>query len=61
MGHPVSTSAFYCTGVRMLDAQSAHPSWATHWAARFMDDEERAFFEEPSGVAIPNASKIRTS
>lgn len=58
MANPVSKTAFYCTGVRMLDAESAHPLVGDTWAARFMDDEGRAFFDEFRGFTIPNASNV---
>lgn len=58
MANPVSKTAYYCTGVRMLDAESAHPLVGDTWAARFMDDEGRAFFDEFRGFTIPNASNV---
>lgn len=56
MTNPVSKTAYYCTGVRMLDAQSAHPLIGDVWAERFMDDEGRAFFDQFRPFAVPNAS-----
>jgi methyltransferase (TIGR00027 family) len=56
MVNPISKTAYYCAGVRMLDAQSPNPLVGDRWAERFMDDEGRAFFEQFRPFVIPNAS-----
>ena len=58
MANPVSKTAYYCTGVRMLDAQSASPLLGDTWAEKFMGDEGRAFFEHFRDFTIPNASNV---
>jgi methyltransferase (TIGR00027 family) len=58
MANPVSKTAYYCTGVRMLDAQSDNPLVGDRWAERFMDEEGRRFFDEFRSYEIPNASNI---
>lgn len=58
MTNPVSKTAYYCTGVRMLDAQSASPLVGDSWAERFMDDEGRSFFDQFRDFVIPNAANV---
>lgn len=53
---PIAKTAYYCCGVRMLDARSANPVCGDHLAERFMDDEARALFRRFEGFAGPNAS-----
>jgi methyltransferase (TIGR00027 family) len=53
---PIAKTAYYCCGVRMLDAQSANPVCGDHLAERFMDEEARALFRRFEGFAAPNAS-----
>ena len=36
--NPVSDTAYYCTGVRMLEARKPNPACNDTYAARFMDD-----------------------
>src|SRR5436190_20578659 len=36
---PISQTAYYCCGVRMLDARSPAPVCGDGYAGRFMDDE----------------------
>jgi methyltransferase (TIGR00027 family) len=42
--NPVSKTAYYCCGVRMLDAERRRPLCGDNYAKRFMDDSARAFF-----------------
>lgn len=59
---PVSRTAFYCTGVRALDARKPRPICGDHYAERFMDDEAwRAFepFRQFTGPNISNATRHR--
>jgi methyltransferase (TIGR00027 family) len=59
---PVSRTAFYCTGVRALDARKATPACADQYAERFMDDEAwKAFepFRQFAGPNISNATRHR--
>jgi methyltransferase (TIGR00027 family) len=59
---PVSRTAFYCTGVRALDARKARPACGDRYAERFMDDEAwRAFepFRRFTGPNVSNATRHR--
>jgi methyltransferase (TIGR00027 family) len=59
---PVSKTAFYCTGVRALDARKPRPACGDQYAERFMDDEAwRAFepFRQFTGPNISNATRHR--
>lgn len=59
---PVSNTAFYCTGVRALDARRAQPICGDQYAERFMDDEAWKIFEpfrQFKGPLISNASRAR--
>lgn len=59
---PVSKTAFYCTGVRALDARKARPACGDQYAERFMDGEGWANFEpflQFTGPNISNASRAR--
>ena len=39
MSNPVSATAFYCAGTRMLDAERADSLLRDTWAAAFMGDD----------------------
>ena len=54
--NPVSRTAYYCCGVRMLDAESNHPVLNDVYAARFMDEEGLKTFETFRKFKGPNAS-----
>ena len=59
---PVSKTAFYCTGVRALDAKKPNPACGDHYAGRFMDQEAwRAFepFRQFTGPNLSNATRHR--
>ena len=59
---PVSKTAFYCTGVRALDARQANPACGDQYAERFMDEEAwKAFepFRRFTGPNISNAARHR--
>jgi methyltransferase (TIGR00027 family) len=59
---PVSNTAFYCTGVRAVDARRAQPICGDQYAERFMDDRAWAIFEpfrQFIGPLISNASRAR--
>jgi len=53
---PISRTAFYCTGVRALDARKPRPICGDHHAERFMDDEAWRAFEPFHQFTGPNAS-----
>lgn len=53
---PVSKTAFYCTGVRALDARRPDPICGDTYAERFMDDEAWAIFEPFRQFTAPNVS-----
>lgn len=52
----VSKTAFYCTGVRALDARGTDPICGDTYAERFMDDEAWAIFEPFRQFTAPNVS-----
>lgn len=59
---PVSNTAFYCTGVRAVDARRAQPICGDQYAERFMDEAAWAIFEpfrQFTGPLISNASRAR--
>lgn len=58
MPNPVSKTAYYCTGVRMLDAESPASLLHDTWAARFMGDEGLAVFDRFREFSIANASNV---
>ena len=53
---PVSRTAFYCTGVRALDADKTQPACGDQYAGRFMDDQAWQAFEPFRGFTGPNIS-----
>jgi methyltransferase (TIGR00027 family) len=53
---PVSRTAFYCTGVRALDARKPRPACGDQYAERFMDDEAWKLFEPFRSFTGPNIS-----
>lgn len=53
---PVSNTAFYCTGVRALDARRPQPICGDQYAERFMDDEAWKLFEPFRQFTAPNVS-----
>jgi methyltransferase (TIGR00027 family) len=55
---PVSKTAYYCCGVRALDAMSARPVCGDQYAGRFMTTEAWGLFEPFRGLGAPNASNI---
>jgi methyltransferase (TIGR00027 family) len=59
---PVSRTAFYCTGVRAIDARKPRPACGDQYAERFMDDAGwQAFepFRQFTGPNISNAIRHR--
>jgi methyltransferase (TIGR00027 family) len=55
---PIAKTAYYCCGVRMVDARSAHPVCGDFLARRFMDSEALAVFERFEDFKMPNASNV---
>lgn len=53
---PIAKTAYYCCGVRMLDARSDHPVCGDHLAEHFMDAEARALFRRFDDLHGPNHS-----
>jgi methyltransferase (TIGR00027 family) len=53
---PVSRTAFYCTGVRALDARRPNPACGDQYAERFMDEEAWRVFEPFRSFTGPNLS-----
>jgi methyltransferase (TIGR00027 family) len=59
---PVSKTAFYCTGVRALDARRDQPACGDQFAERFMEGEGWTTFEpfvRFTGPNISNAARAR--
>ena len=55
---PVSKTAYYCCGVRALDAAAPHPACGDQYAERFMTADAWALFERFRDLRAPNASNI---
>ena len=55
---PVSDTAFYCWGVRMVDAASARPVLGDFYAERFMQGRGLEVFEQFRRFDRPNASNV---
>ncbi len=53
---PVSKTAFYCTGVRAIDARRPAPICGDTYAERFMDEEAWRVFEPFRQFTAPNVS-----
>ena len=53
---PISSTAFYCCGVRMEDAASRAPVCGDMYAKRFMDDAALRIFERFREFTPPNRS-----
>ena len=58
MANPVAKTAYYCTGLRMVDAQLPHPLVGDTWAERFMDDDGRSYFEAFRSFSLSNAANL---
>jgi methyltransferase (TIGR00027 family) len=57
---PVSRTAYYCAGTRMLDARRPDPLVGDTYAERFMGDEGKAVFKEFSHLSVPiGAHQVR--
>jgi methyltransferase (TIGR00027 family) len=56
--NPVSNTAFYCCGVRMLDAEKKKSVCRDIYAERFMDEKGRQIFEPFRSEKMPNISNI---
>jgi methyltransferase (TIGR00027 family) len=55
---PVSKTAYYCCGVRALDARAFHSVCGDRHAERFMTPEAWAIFERFREFHAPNASNV---
>lgn len=55
---PVSKTAYYCCGVRALDAAESQPICGDTFAARFMTPEAWALFEPFRALRFPNVSNV---
>lgn len=57
---PVSRTAYYCAGTRMLDAVHSDPLIGDLYAERFMGEEGKAVFEGFSHLSVPiGAHQVR--
>lgn len=54
--NPVSNTAFYCCGVRMLDAEQKNPVCGDEYAHLFMNEQGKSVFEAFKKFKGPNAS-----
>jgi O-methyltransferase involved in polyketide biosynthesis len=52
----VANTAFYCWGVRMLDAEREFSLCGDHYAKRFMDERGLRIFEPFKSEKMPNIS-----
>jgi methyltransferase (TIGR00027 family) len=60
MSNPVSATAFYCAGTRMLDAERPDSLLHDTYAAAFMGDDGKATFEKFRHLGIPiGAHQVR--
>jgi len=55
---PISNTAFYCCGIRMLDAQSPRPVCGDGYAGTFMDARGLEIFRRFHGESGPNMSNV---
>ncbi len=55
---PVSQTAFYCAGVRALDAERSHPIVGDRYAHLFLGEDGKAVFERFRHLTRPNGSNI---
>lgn len=55
---PVSKTAYYCCGVRMLDAESSKPLIGDSYAKLLMGDDGLEYWQEFKHFKGPNASNI---
>ena len=55
---PVSRTAFYCAGIRMVDAEQAQPLCGDRFATRFMTEEGLRIFEPFRQLPYPNGSNV---
>ena len=55
---PVSRTAYYCCGVRALDAAASQPICGDQYAERFMTPEAWSFFEPFRRFDRPNVSNV---
>jgi len=54
--NPISNTAFYCCGVRMLDAEHPRSLCNDHFSKRFMDERGMQIFEPFKSETMPNIS-----
>jgi methyltransferase (TIGR00027 family) len=56
--NPISNTAFYCCGIRMLDARRRRPVCGDTYARQFMDGRGMEIFRRFGGESGPNASNV---
>jgi len=56
--NPISNTAFYCCGIRMLDASRPRPICCDTYARQFMDERGMGIFRGFGGESGPNASNV---
>lgn len=55
---PISSTAFYCCGVRMQDAEHVNPVCGDMYAKKFMNEEGLRVYQAFKGETKPNACNI---
>jgi methyltransferase (TIGR00027 family) len=55
---PISNTAFYCCGIRMLDAQTRRPICGDSYAEKFMDERGLAILRQFSNERAPNIGNV---
>lgn len=55
---PVSKTAYYCSGIRMQDAESSHPIIGDKYAKLLLGEEGMEYWKEFKDFERPNASNL---
>jgi hypothetical protein len=55
---PVAKTAYYCCGIRAMDARDSDPLCGDHLAERFMDPEGSAAFERFAALEAQNVANV---
>jgi methyltransferase (TIGR00027 family) len=56
--NPISDTAYYCCGIRMLDAQQRRSMCGDNYAERFMDERGREILQRFGGELRPNITNV---
>jgi methyltransferase (TIGR00027 family) len=55
---PIARTAYYCCGIRAVDARGSDPLCGDHLAERFMDPEGSAVFERFAALRAQNVANV---